>query len=108
QELRTEMQEMNQELRTEMQEMNQELRTEMQEMNQELRTEMQEGFSENRQRFVKMEHEIGQIKTMTEGIVLNTERINKIETKVDDLTDTIKKKSIVVSNENYVQILKKA
>ncbi|PHS36308.1 MAG: hypothetical protein COA82_01645 [Alkaliphilus sp.] len=107
-ELRSEMQEMNQELRSEMQEMNQELRSEMQEMNQELRSEMQDGFKKTRLSFVKIEHDIEQIKTMTEGIVANTKRIDKIESKVDSLVDIIKNKSIVVSKENYVQILKKA
>ncbi len=102
------MQEMNQELRTQMQGMNQELRTEMQGMNQELRTEMHEGFKKTRQSFVKIEHDIEQIKTMTEGIVANTKRIDKIEAKVDNLVDIIKNKTIVVSKENYVKILKKA
>jgi len=102
------MEKLNKELRSEMQEMNQELRSEMQEMNQELRSEMQDGFKKTRLSFVKIEHDIEQIKTMTEGIVANTKRIDKIESKVDSLVDIIKNKSIVVSKENYVQILKKA
>lgn len=69
---------------------------------------MQEGFAKTSHSFVKIEHDIEQIKIMTEGIVANTERIDRIETKVDDLVNIIKNESILVSKENYVKILKKA
>jgi predicted phage gp36 major capsid-like protein len=84
---------------------------EMKNMKQEMKNGFEEAKEERQQlanNIVKIEDDISKLQTVDEGILANTQKLDIIEKKVDNIEEFIKEKSIVVSKDYYIQLLKKA
>ncbi|WP_069649816.1 hypothetical protein [Caloranaerobacter ferrireducens] len=74
-----------------------------------LEEKMKQGFEEGRHDRVRLEQVLtDKIDILTDGVTQNSEKINRIEDKVNSIETMIKDKSIVVSKDYYIQLLKKA
>lgn len=73
-----------------------------------MKEEMKQDFEEARQDRVRLEHVLtDKINIVTDGVVQNSKKIDRIEDKVNSIETIIKDKSIVVSKDYYIQLLKK-
>jgi gas vesicle protein len=88
--LYVEMQKGLSDVRSEMQKGLSDVRSEMQKGFSDVRSEMKEGFQEVNQRFTVLENKVDvNLKALYDGYSLNTEAINRLEKKVDVLTEKV-------------------
>ncbi|MEL7566227.1 MAG: hypothetical protein AAGU27_15265 [Dehalobacterium sp.] len=106
--VRAEMQEGLKGVRAEMQEGLKGVRAEMQEGLKGVRDEMQEGFSEARKDRARIEYTLMQkIDIIADGVIQNTNRLDRLEVRVSNVEELIKERSIIVPKDYYVKLLKK-
>lgn len=87
----------------------QSMKSEMRQEFANVRAEVKDGFEDARKDRARLEHTLTEkIDTVADGVIQNTNRVDRLEGRVASLEDLIKERSIVVPKDYYIQLLKKA